>query len=284
MVDARSDWTFLDTWVVPSPPDAWAAIEPWVATAGRAARDRVAYLPQRLLDWEHRLAWLGGDPSSRDWSRFRPLRLDREEDWSDWFSELLQSSSSGVFAHRLLGPLFASAHPHSRAKPSVEREVSVLGGRRRADVVAVWQRGDRTHVEVKIWDRSFEKTFETARGLRETHSDCAWQDFILLPEESVDAWNELVDARDRADLTIFAVTWTDVVLALRQSLWLRSEDAMWSAWAAAFIGAIEYRLLGIDHLRLRHREISITDLASAARWLDVLDRGREEGKTDEQGD
>ena len=78
----------------------------WDATvrlvdAGRArARARVPGLLAAIAVWADRLADLGGEPVCQDWSRFRPLRLSREEDWSDWLAHLIETSSTGVSAVR----------------------------------------------------------------------------------------------------------------------------------------------------------------------------------------
>jgi len=53
--------------------------------------------------WDSELAEFGNDPTRTDWSRFRPLRLSREEDWSDWLAYLIERSDKGVFAQSLLG-------------------------------------------------------------------------------------------------------------------------------------------------------------------------------------
>ena len=53
----------------------------------------------RMLKLSNRaLKAFGGDPSSTDWSNFRPLRLSREEDWADWLMHLIEQSGTGLLS------------------------------------------------------------------------------------------------------------------------------------------------------------------------------------------
>jgi len=70
-----------------------------------------------ISDW----SVFGGDSTHRDWRRFRPLGLSREEDWSDRLAFLIESSTSGLLAHGLVGS--DGAPPQDYALPDrVERE------------------------------------------------------------------------------------------------------------------------------------------------------------------
>ncbi len=277
---ARYDWSFLNNFVAPTSESfghGWSELGQWVGLAERSARERIEGLPELVRDWDRRLAWLAADAASRDWSDFRPLRLEREEHWSDWLYELLRSSRAGVLAHRLFGQ--PGERPEQFVMPRVTREVTVMHGERRADLLIEWQRGGGyAHVEVKVGDESFLKTFETALGLRAGRPG-VWRDFILLPEESVETWREVVEKRRGAGPAIAAVTWSDVALSIRRSLWIRAEDSIWSAWAVALLGAIESRLIGIRHAHVAPGTLTMNDLAGAVRWLKLLQDGREEGTT-----
>ena len=45
----------------------------------------------------HRFKEFGGDPLSTEWSNFRPLRLSREEDWSDWLAYFIETNQHPYF-------------------------------------------------------------------------------------------------------------------------------------------------------------------------------------------
>ncbi len=94
--DTRS-WSFLKDfkWVAPPPmaptwSDALRLIE--------AARKRQAHDLAQLRDWlnneDAQFRNLGGDPLHEDWAAFWPLRLSREEDWSNWLAHLIATSST----------------------------------------------------------------------------------------------------------------------------------------------------------------------------------------------
>src|SRR5258708_3312707 len=95
-------WDVFDSWVTHPPTTAghlrdWAVFDPWLAAAesrARPLREEVIALRQ---DWANRV---GTEVDDRDWTTFRPLRLDREEDWSDWLDHLIATNDS--FAARLL--------------------------------------------------------------------------------------------------------------------------------------------------------------------------------------
>ena len=160
--------------------------------------------------------------------------------------------------------------PASYRTPKVEREVPTKDQERRADIVVVWRGGQRTHIEVKVGDEKFDKTFETCRKLRADTPTSEWYYSILIPDASSAAWGAVARAHAGED-TIDVILWDDVVRCLRQCLWERCEPLVWRAWAWAFCGAIEARLLG---LRSPDRTRSdINELEMASRWVGVLTTG-----------
>ncbi|TAK25719.1 MAG: hypothetical protein EPO40_21975 [Myxococcaceae bacterium] len=274
-LDAQS-WTFLDAfrW---SPPRAllpsWAPAQALAQLARRALDGRCRGVEARLIEWDVCLHDLGGDPSRRDWRRFRPLRLSREEDWSDWLAHLLESSSSGILG----SALFEGDVEAYRAPAEVRREWTLPGGFR-ADLAMRLRDGAWVHLEVKVGDQTFLKTFDEARAIREALGPVPEiRTFILLPGDSMDAW---VEARTTAEALpgttaqVRDITWACVAVGLRRSLRSRSENASWSAWAYAYVGAVEQRLLGTPHLprNFRTQDLSYADLVRVGALVDVLER------------
>ena len=71
----------------------WEPIARWLLSARAAAEAAERDVRALVESSAAELKSFGGDPSgpdSPDWSRFRPLRLVREEDWSDWLAHLLE--------------------------------------------------------------------------------------------------------------------------------------------------------------------------------------------------
>ncbi|WP_224247029.1 hypothetical protein [Hyalangium gracile] len=220
---------------------------------------------------------LGGDPLSNDWSRFRPLRLGREEDWSDWLAHLLESSSTGAFARSLL-------HPSTRGQGSVTswqgqagREQPTSGGHRTD--IRFEPQGVSFHVEVKVGDKQFEKTFPTADQV-EAEGSQPWVHLILLPEEDLDAWFACEGEKPRR-IKVGVLTWRDVARALREASGDEAEPLAWRVWAWSFCGALEQRLLGHPVVlpdKKSPRIQSIADLGGALsviRLLKEVRRGSE---------
>ena len=223
-------------------------------------------------NWDRRLRPLGGDPSAFAFDDFRLLRLSREEareeDWSDWLAWLLRTSATGAFAEVLFGQYMNRGSRFAAQK--VEREKPTK--ERRADIVVSWESGQKTHIEVKIEDSQFEKTFETAKELRGRDPKSKWHHFILLPDERTPDWN--AHASDRADdEEIHAIPWSSVVVGLRRCLWSKKESLIWRAWAWTFCGAIERHVLHLSEPRkLRSDEAK---LQMALSWLNLLSSAQE---------
>lgn len=253
----KSSWHFLRSFNLPPEHDSgnagWGSISDWIASAGRAACAAEAVLERLFVWWDERLQELGGDASQVQWDDFRPLRLSREEDWSDWLAQLLQTSTTGTFARDLFLESLGSAGGDFIA-PQVARELSAKPKprlimevsdreRRRADLLVRWQSGAISHVEIKVGDEAFDKTFETAKWLCDRYENGKpWTDHVLIPDASVPAWQDCVE-RHPHERTFQVLTWTDVARALRRSL-LAPESVLWRVWAYSFSGAVEQKLLG----------------------------------------
>jgi hypothetical protein len=262
--ESGPSWEFLSTFHVPESlvprPATWGTFDTWFRLAAQAADAQRQALEHELEPWDERLVELGGDPSRTDFTDFRPLRTSREEDWSDWLQHLLRSARSGDFARHLLG--------RSQAHPDARRELECAGGAYRADLVVFWTDAAATHVEVKVGDLQFEKTWATADALEAEHPRIReWMHFILLPDEHLGLWHQTARNRNRSR-HIETLTWGDVTLALRRTL-LRTEEPMsWRVWAWTYCGAIEQRLLGMP------RYESGLSPASASTLLRYLNRLR----------
>jgi hypothetical protein len=194
--------------------------------------------------WHEALHELGGDPSIRDWTKFRCLRRDTELDWSDWLAQLIEDSTTGRFASALFGRFEAARLSASYALPLVLREVPQEGYR--ADVVIEWANDSTyTHIEVKVGDPNLDKTLETALALqRREHPRRARSDYILVLPEQSEAWSQACERVAGMAKRVRQLTWTDVAWALRQALASPDREPVhWRVWAHAFCGAIEQQLL-----------------------------------------
>jgi hypothetical protein len=130
-----------------------------------------------------------------------------------------------------------------------------------------WQGGCTTHIEVKLWDCNFEKTFETARQLRCDGPEAHWNDAILIPARSIALWDDVTKAHP-TDSPIGVILWNDVAMGLRKSLWERREPVMWQAWAWAFCNAVESHLLGLRKPNSTRSRIGDLDMIS--QWIEIL--------------
>ncbi len=240
-------WDFLTTFNVRTRSVSWSALDSLLELRNAASRQQQSELEAERRAWNARLADIGGDPSQYRWRGFRPLRTSREEDWSDWLQHLLATSASGAFARFLLSSAIGPAVANFAA-PQVSREEPV--GDRRADLVVAWSGGRlRTHVEVKVGDQAFAKTFPTSKLLMDRDRTLTWTHCILLPPSDLRAWGEVADqeAPKYPGIRVHAIDWRQVAEALRRVLWSRAaETTAWRVWAWTFVGVVEQRLLDLD--------------------------------------
>jgi hypothetical protein len=253
-------WEFLRYFERPQAPTvSWARVEPFLAVGAKFAAASTAEVQEALDEWDTELATIDGDPSREDWSRFRPLRLSREEAWADWLAHLLELSPH--FASRLLR--------HSNiGLERVEREVVTPGADeidRRLDIVVCWSSAVFTHVEIKVGDGAFEKTIDTSRSI-ELHRPGTWQHVLLVPpEDESDALSEVEESAP----SIAVMTWQQVATTLRACLWSGCGGVSWRVPARAFLGSVEQRLL---HAGRASR--SSTRVRNAPLILELLTRGK----------
>ena len=279
------DWSFVEVFKAPGStsvaktrqvsemPDWDSADE--ISVALQKAADQIkARLKDTLARWDTKLAQLGGDPQRREWQHFRPLRLRREEDWSDWLAHLLETSKSGQLGYKLFREIVGSKRQGDFSRPEVEREVVV--GNRRADIVLVTRDRVVIHVEVKIGDRQFEKTGETSALVADTFVPergpvTVWHNVLLVPEDPKEG---VVLDEHHTGVKIEPMVWTRVASSIRAVLAGADSDAeeiSWRVWAWSFVGCIEQKILGFDAtMSRRYRSPSL-----ALRLLHHLEQGEE---------
>lgn len=263
-VRRQASWTVFDGFECPRHVASWTLLDNFMRQGRRFVEERCRAFPELLERWSTLLHDLEGDPSLVDWSHFRPLRFGREEDWSDWLQHFLATSVSGIFAYQLFGAnRFAAAA--CCTQPGVRREDVV--GDRRADLIIDWADRSHTHVEVKVGDRAFAKTAETASNLERKYPG-TWTHYLLLPVEDLKHWNAM-DSTETP--VIHTITWDDVVVALRRSLRCRTEAPRWRWWAHGFCGIIEHRIVG--HPKAGDVGASLRDLAGRLRQISIMKRG-----------
>lgn len=253
---SSESWNVFDGWIVrpgtaPREPD-WTAVDDLVCAFSGVIEIRHAELSGLLGVWDQWFSDFGGDPTHTDWSQFRPLRLSREEDWSDWLAYLIQGSSTGVFSAYLFGT--GDSKNAVYANPiRVEREVPHHGYR--ADLIVHWSNGEIAHLEVKVGDDNLFKTFATGAVMRSKYSQdqSVWHNYILLLSHQLPTWDALVTV-DTEQPEFRPLAWEDVCVALRRGM-RAGEQRLWQAWAYGFVGSIEQMLIGYPGHRSEQRPL-----------------------------
>jgi hypothetical protein len=266
-------WDFLEKFQVRAIHNfqEWQSIARLIQKSEQAIKPHIEECHDWELRWKKKLLPLCGDQTTINWSKFRPLRRNREEDWSDWLAWLLETSQKGILAESLFAK-HMNCQSELFISPNVKREEPLDG--RRADIVIPWKTQLMTHIEVKIWDRNFDKTFETAKKLHETAPNKNWHDFILIPSQSQEAWNEVAQKYSSSEaIKVTVILWDDVARGLRRCLWHERESVFWRAWAWVFCRVIETELLGLGKLGgdSTHPKIQMI-----LQWLSVLKINPEE--------
>jgi hypothetical protein len=265
-------WSFLKTFCMPEGESSfqWSSLQAMQKKTHAALVPTMARYELLRRTWDRRLRPLGVDPSALAFDDFRPLRLSREEDWSDWLAWLLRTSETGTFAEVLFGQ-HMNRGSKSFIAQKVTREEHTEG--RRADIVVTWESGQQTNIEVKIQDWQIEKTFETAMKLSGRSPKNKWYHFILVPDERMSAWDARARRRGDGEEIINALAWSSVVVGLRRCLWSKRESLVWRTWAWTFCGAVERHILHLsepDKLRSDDAKLQM-----ALSWSSLLDSTHE---------
>jgi hypothetical protein len=178
---------------------------------------------------------------------------------------LFEKSTSGEFASALF-----SQRSHLFNNPTIIREGVTEDYERRGDILVLSRPNLGIMLEVKVGDEQFGKTFETGRKLKAKHKHevRSWENFILIPSESLEVWNEVSES-EKLEPKVSFILWEDVVKSIRRCLWFELESEVWRTWAWTFCGAIENRLLGLE--RQRGEKSNIGQFAALVRWIEILD-------------
>jgi hypothetical protein len=274
--DMRS-WSFLDQfrWCTPAPQQpTWETALPFVKAAHARLASDLARIHAWLEETDRPLRELGGDPLRDRWSSFRPLRLSREEDWSDWLAYLIETSSTGAFWSESLGGRFAAA---ALARPqSIYREWTLPGGYR-ADLAIHLRNGSWMHVEVKVGDLDLKKTIGTGQAIRRRVRSANVYDVLLLLSEQRSLWNEVLadigrsgDPRDDRVIAsgVVVLDWHDVARGVRRALLDQRESLTWRLLARIFCGAVEQSLIGLPPVAIERgvTRLSLDDVERLVRY------------------
>ena len=172
-----------------------------------------------------------------DWVNFRPLRLSREEDYSDWLCHFMGTSTSSYFLNQCLG-----LNKVVRVIKA-EREIGSEGYR--SDIMLTLSDGTYIHIEVKIGDDSMQKTYNTAIAMQRLYNTTKEKllNYILLMPEQLADWEDVEDPK--WEFRIRSLTWEQIAIAGRNSVYYSAENTLWKTWMLGFVGAIEAELLRI---------------------------------------
>jgi hypothetical protein len=275
-----TDWEFLKDWkllfqlndleknsevmILPT----WNSFNSFFNTFKNFSEKEKKYYMELLEHSDEILHEYGGDPLNHIWSDFRPLRLSREEDWSDWLAFFIKEST-GKFVFHLFN--------FNKLLFSIEREF--IADSSRADIVIEW--GDKTegtHIEIKIGDPNLSKTHSTSMDIRNSKPHVKhWFDFIILLDKQETDWKKVDELNKEKKIEILYRTWSDVAVALRKCLYEKSENLLWRSLAYTFAGCIEIKLnnsISIEKIKSEHLILSIYN------QIDVLERSLKNGKND----
>lgn len=275
---------------VDSMADSWTAFEPWWDAYNKARAADVSELWDIFVEsdalWEQHGGPFNADPLStglmQQMRAGDPLNPGVEEDWSDWLAQLLQTDS-GEFHCELFGEKFA-APPRQVKREAHHPEPG--GVDRYADILSLHESGGIS-IEVKIGDKNFGKTTDTAALIEDQHYR-DWDHYLLLPENDLNAVKDSfddeieTDGDERATIhsegsaNVTLLYWSDVSRALRTVLLDDNSQAPhWSASAYLFCAQIEQERLGFTPKqvieRLGNEANSIQPFESTSIVIDDLE-------------
>jgi len=260
-------WVIFNNWIYKIKENVvlqdWNIFDKMISSLSSLHEKRQKEFQYYYKKWDKKLKPYGGEVSNFNWNQFRPLRLSREEDWSDWLIHLMSESQTGYFSSHLFRIENTAEGDYSR--PSyVDREVSCKG--RRADIIIEWNNGIYSHIEIKIGDENLAKTYDTAEVMRNYYNipKTKWCDFIILLDSQVEDW---LNIDHRKECPIKYLTWNNVAVSLRKSIFISSEPLSWKVWAYSFLGVIEQKLLNFK------KEYKVSDISQLEENIFILKEG-----------
>src|SRR5690554_2090893 len=165
---------------------SWGKALKLVSAAQEKVKPLALELHESLINSDASFGDFGADPCRIDWTNFRPLRLSREEDWSDWLAFFIEKSN-GAFIQKLLGISGLKGNDLIVLRETSSEEF-------RADLVILSRTKDiGIHIEVKVGDLSLKKTIDTSIEMNRKFgiNEMKWFDFLLLPESDIQYWDQL---------------------------------------------------------------------------------------------
>lgn len=237
---------------------AWRTIDPWWGVYSKAgneiAKKLTAVLEQSTAAWNAAPGPFETDPLATDLARTQthrgPLHPEKEVEWSQWLAQLLRPS--GTLMKELFETSIEQAPDEVLREDPASRED---GGFRRADLV-IRRPEQSISIEVKLDDRNYRKTAETAKLLERKYEQDDWIHVLLLPEQNRRPLAETVappieKTTDGAlqikwdePRPIRVLYWRDVSAAIRAVL-KRGDvvDEHWAANAYLFCAVLEQQVL-----------------------------------------
>lgn len=241
----KNNWQVFDNWQIIKTNYSWLVFDQVHSKYEQVINYKKQEYLKLLEKWNVKLEYLGKDPTNTNWGNFRPLRLSREEDWSDWLAFLIEKSKTGFFSQKVFNIEGFNQNNYILPK-KVFREVDDYSKSYRADIVIQWNNKNFTHFEIKIGDPNLLKVFRASERFQKTFkvSDTNWTNYILILPSQISNW-ENTKKLNETNTVVFYLTWEQISILLRKSLFT-DETITWKVWAYSFIGIIEQKLLKLD--------------------------------------
>jgi hypothetical protein len=177
------------------------------------------------------------DPLLMDWDSFRPLRLSREEDWSDWLVYVMEQVPELI--SRIL-----NKNVFQNGAIIFFRELNLKD--HRADIIIV---NDETkegvHIEVKLHDTHYSKTPETCKQIEDRFPEIKyWQHLLLIPPEYTNHAQIELEKHENIEI----IDWYHVSQSLRALLSLTNDNALNASLIYILAGAIDQKILNLPKI------------------------------------
>ena len=269
----------------------WRTIEPWWETYNEpgheTAKQLTAVLEESTAAWNAAAGPFETEPLATDIARGQahrgPLHPKKEVEWSQWLAQLLRPS--GTLIKELFETSIEQAPDEVLREDPASRE---NGGFRRADLV-IRRPEQSISVEVKLDDRNYQKTAETAKLLEQKYKQDDWIHVLLLPERNRRALEETVapPIEETTDGTlqitwdeprpIRVLYWRDISAAVRAVL-KRGDvvDEHWAANAYLFCAVLEQQVLKFRPQPAVEQLVASSDVINRLRSVGIT------GQLDEQ--